>query len=304
MDVRRGVLAVCERLGWVRPSSGPIADVAPAKSMCVRSDPEFRALYDEIVSLEEFNRLAHAPELLSVLRSILEEEVVVHGGKVPRIVFPNGLDHLTRPHQDFFYGQGAITTLTAWIPLGACPREHGPLGILEASHSDGLRHHSFAGGPGGMAIPDGLLGGNWLTASFDPGDVLIFRSLTVHRSLPNTSTQLRLSLDCRYQGVSQPITPHAFEPSGGRLEWKDVYRSWTTSDLCYYWRALPLRFAPHDPAPMARRDDEAIAEAANGNAEARSWVELLLRLGGDPDRMARARAALCAPEPEPTLLTD
>ena len=49
------------------------------------------------------------------------------------------------------------------------------------------------------------LGGlRWLTAEFNAGDVLIFSMYTVHASLDNTSKQVRLSSDSRYQPASRP----------------------------------------------------------------------------------------------------
>ena len=46
----------------------------------------------------------------------------------------------------------------------------------------------------------------WLTADYRPGDLLVFHSLMIHRALPNTSDRIRLSLDTRYQPLSEPRT--------------------------------------------------------------------------------------------------
>jgi hypothetical protein len=48
------------------------------------------------------------------------------------------------------------------------------------------------------------LGGRWLTADFQAGDLLTFGMATVHASLDNQSNRLRLSSDSRYQLASEP----------------------------------------------------------------------------------------------------
>ena len=49
------------------------------------------------------------------------------------------------------------------------------------------------------------LGGRWLTANYEAGDVLIFSVFTVHTSLDNASNRVRLSTDTRYQRADEPI---------------------------------------------------------------------------------------------------
>ena len=78
------------------------------------------------------------------------------------------------------------------------------------------------------------------------GDLLLFHSHTIHAARPNiTENHLRISVDYRYQGVSQPVVPDSLEPHYGRLTWDDIYMCWT-SDLPYYWRDLPLNIVQRD----------------------------------------------------------
>jgi hypothetical protein len=49
------------------------------------------------------------------------------------------------------------------------------------------------------------LGGRWLTASYQAGDLLLFSMFTVHTSLDNQSDRIRISSDSRYQLASEPI---------------------------------------------------------------------------------------------------
>jgi len=48
------------------------------------------------------------------------------------------------------------------------------------------------------------LGGRWLTAEYEPGDLLIFTRQTVHASLDNQTERVRISVDTRYQPANEP----------------------------------------------------------------------------------------------------
>jgi Phytanoyl-CoA dioxygenase (PhyH) len=95
--------------------------------------------------------------------------------------------------------------------------------------------------------PEGL-GLEWHTSDYHAGDVLIFHSMLVHKALPNlTNDLLRLSVDYRYQSVSQPIVADGLEPHYGRMAWDEIYRGWQRGDLQYYWRDIPLKIVARDP---------------------------------------------------------
>ena len=67
-----------------------------------------------------------------------------------------------------------------------CPPVCGPLSLPSASV-----------GSGAPVRPDEAQ--DWASASYRPGDVLVFHSLTVHWAPPNRGERLRLSCDYRYQ---------------------------------------------------------------------------------------------------------
>ena len=48
------------------------------------------------------------------------------------------------------------------------------------------------------------LGGRWLTADFEAGDMVTFSMTLVHASLDNQTDQIRLSSDSRYQLAAEP----------------------------------------------------------------------------------------------------
>jgi ectoine hydroxylase-related dioxygenase (phytanoyl-CoA dioxygenase family) len=127
-------------------------------------------------------------------------------------------------HIDRVYmSQGTANLFTSWIPLGDVPRSEGTLVILEGSHKiaeklGGYRDFDVDRDPARLQrYPVGWfstapqevqqqLGGRWLTADFQAGDVLVFTQYTMHCSLDNCSPEkrIRLSVDARYQLASEP----------------------------------------------------------------------------------------------------
>jgi Phytanoyl-CoA dioxygenase (PhyH) len=182
-----------------------------------RSDPALRlgrwddsrwiAFLGEVLGSEAYRELAAAPELLEILRTILGTEPRLHVGDVCRLVSPGAHDLTTPPHQDAAYLADARDVWTAWFPLAACPLALGPLALLPGSHHGGLREHAPVV-PGSDRVVGTKVAENapWCSHDLAAGDVILFSSLTVHRALPNiTSDQLRISVDFRYR----PETPSA-----------------------------------------------------------------------------------------------
>src|SRR6185503_19261720 len=50
-----------------------------------------------------------------------------------------------------------------------------------------------------------LFGGRWLTSEFKAGDALLFSPFTMHASLDNMSSRMRISSDTRYQSLLEPV---------------------------------------------------------------------------------------------------
>ena len=140
----------------------------------------------------------------------------------------------TPPHCDMVYmGRGTPNLLTTWVPLGDTPLQVGGLMILENSHKQADRLRKYlsrdvdeycVNGANAEKLESGemlhewnghlakdpvslreKLGGRWLTAEFQAGDILIFTRRTVHASLDNQSKRIRLSTDLRYQPADEPM---------------------------------------------------------------------------------------------------
>lgn len=145
-----------------------------------------------------------SPELWDVGDSLLEvlrnafgrPSFLFLGLNTCRVVSPHP-EMTTRPHQDAHYVGPPDMFVTAWVPLGDCPIELGPVVALAGSHRRGLLHHHGVGIiDGGVDVEEDAV---WHSGGARAGDALILTPLTIHRALPNlTGTRLRLSVDLRY----------------------------------------------------------------------------------------------------------
>lgn len=204
-SLRERVIKALDNIGWLDSSSG--SQPRPSLSRKNLGDIDYAEGETAVQALECVHRLAHDPKLLSLMRTIVGDDVFPHPRKfvrlAPPIVFD--LDSTTEPHQDFRYCQGAADVFTAWIPIGDCPQEMGGLRVLLGSLHFGLLPIKGVGRHGcGVASLDEDRA-SWLTTDYKAGDVLIFHSFTVHAAMENRTDCYRLSVDYRYQSANDPI---------------------------------------------------------------------------------------------------
>ena len=201
LAVRRVIIGMMQTEGWLE-SCDPLR---ARPEMPLQGKPGYMDLYRRVLHHPEFAALAHAPELLAAMGEALGGAVQVHKRIIARLAPPH--QPPTQPHQDWHYIRGTDATLTAWIPLGDCPRTVGGLAVLPGTQRLGYRAHVRSTGAGGMGVPCDDLDGSWLSADYRIGDVLIFPALTIHASMPNRSGLMRLSADFRYQRPNEAIDP-------------------------------------------------------------------------------------------------
>ena len=161
-------------------------------------DPRLVAVHVEVLPSDELLALAAAPALHRALDAALGGPAERRGGDICRVVPPGHPRLATPPHQDAHYMRAAPPLCIAWIPLGDCPIERGPLAVIAGSHAGGLRPHRGASLAAQRA--DVEPAERWSAAPLAAGDVLILDALTVHCALPNTSSEVRLSVDLRFAG--------------------------------------------------------------------------------------------------------
>jgi Phytanoyl-CoA dioxygenase (PhyH) len=199
LSLRQTVLEFAAGIGWLEPGTSPAeARAMPGKRVGYYEDPDWVNLQVHVQMRSEMWNLGDCSHIHRALRALDGRSTYLYlsTANTCRIFSPHA-DMATQPHQDAHYFRVIGHFWTAWIPLGDCPRELGPLALLPASHVDGLRSHTGLGiVDGGVAVSEQAV---WLTTDFRCGDVVLFRSHTLHRSLPNQSgSLLRLSADFRY----------------------------------------------------------------------------------------------------------
>lgn len=237
------ILEICREQGWADAKGEPLGEPR------LEGSDSFWAVYDPLQRLESFHALAHRPEILRVIRALVGETPFPHPRNIARITFPQAEHFTTPPHQDHALIQGTPETYTVWMPLCDCPQELGALTVLAGSHRTSLLPVHKASGPGGVGVETDDLGLEWHGSDFGAGDALVFHSHTVHKALPNrTPDRLRVSVDFRYQGVSQPIVADGLLPHYNRLTWDEIYAGWTRPALQYYWQKIPLHVVERDPS--------------------------------------------------------
>jgi ectoine hydroxylase-related dioxygenase (phytanoyl-CoA dioxygenase family) len=263
LALRRDFLEILVRREWIR--GGELIDHAEAICMPVREgDEEYFLTYDEVQKLESFHALAHDEALLGAMKQALGETAFPHPLKVARLVFPTEPEVSTPPHQDFLNNQGTPSLTAAWIPLGDCPMKQGTLAVLRGSHRHGVLPLEFSLGPGNRqaVVPNEMRDQlTWVTNDVSAGDVLVFGALTVHASLHNATSRMRLSVDFRYQCEGEEASDLVLNPHFERLSWEEIYAGWESDELKYYWRDLDLPVVQYDRTPFETAEgDEHLKE--------------------------------------------
>jgi ectoine hydroxylase-related dioxygenase (phytanoyl-CoA dioxygenase family) len=162
-----------------------------------------------------FDAFAADPRLERLAADVLGGPV----RRLPRAIvrhFDRATPRASRAHVDRSYlDAGSDQLLTAWIPLGDCPRPTGGLVYLEGTHrldpADFEHLRGVSDRPGdNRAISHDLawvadqLGRRWRWADYRAGDVTIHSPYIVHASLDTTTDAMRLSADLRYLLEGEP----------------------------------------------------------------------------------------------------
>jgi hypothetical protein len=227
---------------WLQPGTPTDHAIANPRAACGPPEPAFMDVHGRMFKSERLHRFPHDPLFTGLFAHLLNDQPLLHPQIRIRLRFPN-FDCTTPPHQDHFVTRGTPETFTVWVPLTDCPAEMGGLQVLSASHRLGLLPARQDLSAGTLEITCPLLD-EWIGHDYAAGDVLIFHSLTVHRALPNLSKRLRVSIDFRFQRLSDPVDPERFVPPHGFDSWDTLYEGWESHGLRHYWRSSHLNCSP------------------------------------------------------------
>jgi ectoine hydroxylase-related dioxygenase (phytanoyl-CoA dioxygenase family) len=235
------MIGIASDEGWTIEGAAPSDRIANPAMACFDPEPKYKQAANRAFRLERLHALTHHPMLTDVMKRLTGPHLFVHPKPIARMIFPNCKGALLHAHQDNSGIAGSSESYTVWMPLHDCLQGEGTLEIKEASHLFGLQHTE------GYINPETAQGGYWVGGQINAGDAVFFHSLTVHSSTLSTSSQLRFSVDCRFQSYDEAVSPLEIvfpnQAKGGRT-WEATYADWKRDDLKYYWRDLPLRLKP------------------------------------------------------------
>lgn len=189
-----------------------------------------REIKKEIVRWAAYEAFCLAEPILDFYEAFFGGPTYLHKRKIIRHMLP-GSPTCTGAHYDLVYLRGGTDNLcSSWIPIGDTPVEMGGLVYLEGSDEAGRKMEAeFAKKRANLppeervkafnvymnsgwlgkdlnAIAD-RLGGRWLVADYEAGDMVVHSPYIVHASTRNIDPQgrIRLSTDIRYQCVWDDI---------------------------------------------------------------------------------------------------
>jgi hypothetical protein len=110
--------------------------------------------------------------------------------------------------------------------------------------------------------------------------------------VPNRSDKLRMSMDVRYQLLSEPFNLDNANPDGQPLSWEEVYAGWSSDEFKYYWQRLELNLLPFDRVWFDKRDALGFALGEQGDERAISVLQRIVARDADPAKRARAQVLL------------
>jgi hypothetical protein len=231
VTVRERTLRALDDAGWLEDGTDPRL-AKPGPTVVNEGDEDFFDAYTLIQAAEPFHALAHHPRLRELAGRLVGDNLLVHPRKIARISFPHNPRGTTPPHQDFRYIQGTTDVFTTWLPLGRCPADLGGLKVLRGSHENGLMPvHWNDERAVGIEVDVDPNDRDWASTEYEPGDVILFHSLTVHGAMPNHTGQIRLSADYRYQSAKDPLVGGTLKP-----HWYPKVPDWP--ELVADWRSL------------------------------------------------------------------
>ncbi len=211
------IAGVLQQQGYMQKGSAEPRATPGASAVEVDFGPLYR--------LKSPWELMASPELQEAVDIAFGEKVRVGRSIGFRYSMPTDAPYLTPPHQDHFYIRETDEFRMIWVPLMDMEIANGGLAIAAGSHKHGLREHVefdgvysyfFKGRTQKGVRPEDIQGA-WTSSRFELGDLLMFHCCAVHRSLPNVSGLIRLSLNTITYPARRPTMWQA-ERTGPELE--------------------------------------------------------------------------------------
>lgn len=144
-------------------------------------------------------------------------------------------------HQDFPYTQGSEDGIVIWAPLFDVLNNEGGIKFIPGSHKNGIepviiadKQNSNENGAHTVRLPaaERFDAQQAFTLDVRAGDVLVFSTLLLHKSLPLQKQQIRWTTQLRYANFMHPAAVQKGWP-GGMIEgcwFEDIYPEYVVQD--------------------------------------------------------------------------
>jgi ectoine hydroxylase-related dioxygenase (phytanoyl-CoA dioxygenase family) len=177
--------------------------------------------YKTLRYLPELLRLAASSMMIEFVRNLGLDRPCVMNANNMRIDPPDNRA-LFHWHQDTTYLLGSTNAVTIWIPLTRADQKRGSIELIPGSHKSGLFPFYFPNGTPAQKSyisPRDLYlvkepAGDSLILEADPGDLVIFYQMLLHRSTPNFSDHPRVTAQLRYSDFTDAKFKIASYPFG------------------------------------------------------------------------------------------
>lgn len=171
-----------------------------------------RMFYNLLRYVPALSALSGCVEIQRLSKTLgLDTPVVMKACNI-RMDLPYEDEFLFHWHQDITYLLGSLNSITYWMPLTPVNRSNGTIEVLPGTHRGGVLPFEYTGrdalvkskvmSPKDIRLSvEPTESGVFIEA--EPGDVVIFSQLLLHRSTPNRSSSSRWSVQIRHTDIDR-----------------------------------------------------------------------------------------------------
>lgn len=159
-------------------------------------------------------RLATHPSVLDAVEGILGSNIMIWGAEY--FIKEARSDSMVSMHQDLTYwGFGETSNqVTAWIALSPSTVESGCMDLVRGSHKNPILKHTDTHGKDnllsrGQEVSVEVSENDKTHVQLQPGQMSLHHGLSIHGSMPNTSSDRRIGFAIRY--INPDAVQHSVE---------------------------------------------------------------------------------------------
>jgi hypothetical protein len=156
------------------------------------------------------------PGLREALETIFgQDELYMHMPPVARFVMPGNRHAGVPAHQDVSYNKHMRDFVTVWCPWVSINERCGGVAVFKNSNEPVERLDNTDQRFWLKGVP--TAGHERVAFDMEPGDALVLSPWVIHQSVPNTSTGLRISTDCRFMPGPGMSSKHVLDMQAWRV---------------------------------------------------------------------------------------